>query len=73
MGTMVLERKALPNVKIRKNGVGVEKPQPVIDPADYDNDTDYINAIPGAAERLIKSMNAPASEFSPVPREWFNV
>jgi hypothetical protein len=70
MGTTVLERKARPNVKIRKNGL--EKP-PVIDPADYGNDTDYINAIPGAAERLIKSMNAPASEFSPVPREWLNV
>jgi hypothetical protein len=44
-----------------------------IDPADYDNDTDYINAIPGMAERLIESMNAPASEFKPAPRHLFHV
>jgi hypothetical protein len=71
---MVLGRQALSNVMIRKGGVvGVEKSALVIEPSDYDDDTEYINAIPGAAERLISSMNAPASEFSPVPREWFDV
>jgi hypothetical protein len=44
---------------------------PVIDPADYDNDTDYLNAIPGMAESIIESMNAPASEFTPAPRSSF--
>jgi len=44
-----------------------------IDPDDYDNDTDYLNAIPGMAESIIESMNAPRSEFKPVPRRYFNV
>lgn len=46
---------------------------PVIDPADYDNETDYINAIPGMAEKLIMYHNAPASEFEPASPESFNV
>jgi len=40
-----------------------------IDPADYANDTEYLNALPGVAERLIASMNAPASEFTTIPRK----
>jgi len=44
-----------------------------IDPDDYDNDTDYLNAVPGMAESIIESMNAPRSEFKPVPRKYFNV
>jgi hypothetical protein len=39
-----------------------------IDPDDYPDTTAYLNAIPGCAERLIKSMNAPMSEFEDVPR-----
>jgi len=39
-----------------------------IDPADYDNNTDYLNAIPGMAESIINSMNAPMSEFEDIPR-----
>jgi len=45
---------------------------PKIDPADYDDDTGYICAIPGMKEKLIASHNAPASEFSPVPDDWIN-
>jgi len=45
---------------------------PVINPADYDNDTDYLSAIPGMKEKLIASHNAPASEFSPMPDDWIN-
>jgi len=44
-----------------------------IDPADYATETDYVNAIPGLAEELIASMNAPASEFTPIPRELYRV
>jgi len=33
------------------------------DSTDYDNDTDYLNAIPGMAESIIRSMNATMSEF----------
>jgi len=46
---------------------------PVIDPADYDNDTDYLNAIPGMAEKLIEGMNTPLSECEDIPEEWRNV
>jgi virulence-associated protein VagC len=46
---------------------------PIVDPADYDNDTDYLNAIPGMAEKIDAARNAPKSERKPVPREWFNV
>jgi PHD/YefM family antitoxin component YafN of YafNO toxin-antitoxin module len=34
----------------------------IIDTDDYDNDTDYLNAIPGMAEKLIEGMNTPLSE-----------
>jgi len=44
-----------------------------INPDDYDDDTDYILAIPGMKERLLKSMNLPASEFHPLPEKYFNV
>ncbi|MDR2693900.1 MAG: hypothetical protein LBB74_06760 [Chitinispirillales bacterium] len=44
-----------------------------INPDDYPDETAYLNALPGVAERLIKSMNAPASEFEPASRESFNV
>jgi len=37
-----------------------------IDPDDYPDTTAYLNALPGVAERIIKSMNAPDSEFE----EW---
>jgi len=34
-----------------------------IDPADYEDETAYINAIPGLTERLLASRNLPDSEF----------
>jgi len=34
-----------------------------IDPADYDDETDYVNAIPGLAESLLASLNLPDSAF----------
>jgi hypothetical protein len=46
---------------------------PVINPADYDNDTDYLMAIPGMEEKLIRGMNAPESKCKRVPKEYFNV
>lgn len=45
----------------------------VIDPKDYDNDTDYLMAIPGMKEKLISGMNAPSSKCRRVPKEYFNV
>jgi hypothetical protein len=36
--------------------------KPVIDPADYDNDTDYINAVPGWADAILASRASPQSE-----------
>jgi hypothetical protein len=38
------------------------------DPADYPDTTAYLTAIPGAVERLVKSMNIPLSELEEWPR-----
>jgi len=43
---------------------------PVIDPDDYDNDTDYLKAIPGMMESILESVNTPRSEFEEVPKDW---
>jgi len=44
-----------------------------IDPADYPDTTAYLNAIPGMAESIIASVNAPASAFFPASEESFRV
>jgi hypothetical protein len=44
-----------------------------IDPADYPDTTAYLNAIPGMAESIIASMNAPTSAFFPASEESFRV
>jgi len=44
-----------------------------IDPDDYPDTTAYLNAIPGAVERLLAYRNLPDSEFTPIPREYFSV
>jgi len=44
----------------------------IINPDDYDNETDYINAIPGMSEYLTLMDNAPDSEWEDVPREYFH-
>jgi len=44
----------------------------VIDPDDYDNDTDYLNAIPGMAEKILAARNSPASEDEDIPEDWRN-
>jgi len=41
-----------------------------IDPDDYDNDTDYLYAIPGFVNRVLEARNAPLSKSKPVPEEW---
>jgi len=43
------------------------------DPADYDDETDYICAVPGLADRITASMKTPPSEWKDVPEECFNV
>jgi len=43
---------------------------PVIDPDDYDSETDYINAVPGLAEKILAASNSPRSEDEDVPEEW---
>jgi len=82
MSTMVLERDILPEqlsscfaaprvAMIRQQGGDVLL-SPVIDPADYDNDTDYLNAIPGMAEKLLAAHNSSPSEWEEVPEECFS-
>jgi hypothetical protein len=82
MTTLVIDREALPKslssifsapkLRFEVDAWGGSV-APVIDPDDYDNDTDYLNAIPGMAEKLIEGMNTPLSECERVPRECFNV
>jgi len=82
MTTMIIDRSTLPEtvsyrfasprIAVIPQKDGDVMLSPVIDPADYDNDTDYLNAIPGMAELIIESMNAPASEFIDVPDEWID-
>jgi len=82
MATMVLERKTLPEplsscfaaqrIVMTRRRSGDILLSPVIDPADYGNDTDYLNAIPGMAEKIIAGKNTPLSECSRVPEEVFN-
>jgi hypothetical protein len=78
MATLVIDRATLPDsvsdlfgvprIAVVQQRGGDVLLSPVIDPADYDNDTDYLNAIPGMADSIIKSMNAPMSEFEDIPR-----
>ncbi len=84
MTTMVIDRRTLPEslssligaprvvVQQRQDG-GEVLLSPVIDPADFDNDTDYLNAIPGMVESLIEARNASASERIPLEDIWPDV
>ncbi|MDR2693528.1 MAG: hypothetical protein LBB74_04855 [Chitinispirillales bacterium] len=44
----------------------------VIDPANYENDSDYLCAIPGMMESLIGLHNAPESEYEDVADDWID-
>jgi virulence-associated protein VagC len=81
MEALVIDRKTLPesiNSFIGAERVRVERAEgrvilsPVIDPADYDNDTDYLSAIPGMVEKIIAGRNTPLSECYDVPEDWFD-
>jgi len=39
----------------------------------YDNDTDYLNSIPGMAESLIEGHNTPSSECVSLEEIWTDV
>jgi hypothetical protein len=43
---------------------------PIINPDDYDNDTDYLNAIPGLMEAIDAEIESPMSEDEDVPEDW---
>jgi hypothetical protein len=44
-----------------------------IESDDYPDTTSYLNAIPGAVERLLSYRDLPDSEFKPAPRSSFCV
>jgi len=46
---------------------------PVVNPDDFDNDADYLNAIPDMMEPIMASINTPPEEREQVPEELFNV
>ena len=39
----------------------------------YDNDTDYLNSIPGMTDKLKAGMNTPLSECVPITEVWADV
>ena len=39
----------------------------------YDNDTDYLNSVPGMADKIKAGMNTPLSECVPVSEVWVDV
>jgi hypothetical protein len=41
-----------------------------IDPDDYDNETDFLNAIPGMREKIINGLNTPLEDCADVPDDW---
>jgi hypothetical protein len=80
MATLVIDRAALPEpvsscfavprIAVIPRQDGDVTLSPIIDPDDYDNDTDYLNAIPGMMESIMESINAPASERVPLEKLW---
>jgi len=83
MATMVLDRAvlpepllscfAVPRIAATRQQGGDYLLSPIIDPADYDNDTDYLNAIPGMAEKIIAGDNVPSSECVSRAELWGDV
>jgi hypothetical protein len=45
----------------------------VIDPGDYECDSDYLHAVPGLVDTVLESFAAPASERIPASRMWDDV
>ncbi|MDR2558359.1 MAG: hypothetical protein LBC86_02275 [Oscillospiraceae bacterium] len=39
----------------------------------YDNDTDYLNSVPGMTEKIKNGMDTPLSECVPLSEVWANV
>jgi len=84
MTTIVIDRESLPEsvsslfhtpriVVLQRQSGGAALFSPVVNPDDFDNDTDYLNAIPGMMESIMASINAPPEEREQVPEELFNV
>jgi len=83
MATMVIDRASLPDtvshcfaspqIAVIPQQDGDVTLSPVIDPDDYDNDTDYLNAIPGMADKILAARNSPTSEDEDIPEDWRHV
>jgi hypothetical protein len=46
---------------------------PVVDPDDYDNTTDYLYAIPGFVEKIVREQNEPLAQSVPLEEIWPDV
>jgi len=83
MATMVIDRASLPDtvshcfasprIAVIPQQDGDVTLSPVIDPDDYDNDTDYLNAIPGMVDKILAAHNSPTSEDEDIPEDWRHV
>ena len=81
MSTLVIDRATLPEsvsslfssprvaVMRRRNDGGVTL-FPIINPEGFDNDTDYLNAIPGMVDKILAADNTPDDEWEDVPADW---
>jgi hypothetical protein len=80
MATLVIDRAALPEpvsscfaaprIAVIQQQDGDVTLSPIIDPDDYDNDTDYLNAIPGMMESINEGIDAPDSECVDITEVW---
>jgi len=83
MATLVIDRRTLPSsvssfftvprIAVSQQRGGDVTLSPIIDPDDYDNDTDYLNAIPGYMGKIDETLTSPNEEWEEVPKELFHV
>ncbi len=83
MATMVIDRASLPEtvshcfasprIAVIQRQDGDVTLSPIIDPDDYGNDTDYLNAVPGMADKILAARNSPASDDEDIPEEWRHI
>jgi len=80
MTTMVIDRASLPDtvshcftsprIAVIPQKDGDVTLSPIINPDDYDNVTDYLNAIPGMMDTINEGIDAPESECVDVTEVW---
>lgn len=83
MATMIIDRKILPEqvmslfmsprIAVTKQVTGDVVFSPIVNPDDYNCDSDYLHAVPGMVDKILAAANAPDDEWEDVPEELFRV